>query len=78
MAHNGIDARDRPAVIGCTEHVESGELCGKAAEWVSVGGHLNALTHAPRCLPHALAARREGCHIRPISKAEFAAGILNG
>ena len=78
VIQDDVEAVDRPAAIGCTEQMESGELCGEAAEWVSVGGHLTALTHAPRCLPHALTARREGCHIRPISKAEFAAGILDG
>jgi hypothetical protein len=78
VAQDDITAVDRPAAIVCTEPVESGGLCGEAAEWISLGGHSYALAPAPRCLPHALAARRTGCHIRPISKAEFAAGILDG
>ncbi len=78
VTQDDFKAADRPAAIGCTEQVESGELCGEAAEWASLGGHFNALTHAPRCLAHALTARREGCHIRPISKAEFAAGTVDG
>jgi hypothetical protein len=60
----------------CSEPVEPAGLCGAAAEWVCLSGRLYALSAAPRCLPHALVARRTGSRIRPISPAELAAGSL--
>jgi hypothetical protein len=56
--------------------LDHGGLCDAAAEWVALGGHSYELTPVPRCLDHALAARRAGCYIRPISKDEFATGSL--
>jgi hypothetical protein len=77
VTEDGIHVPDPPAMITCTEPLDRGGLCDAAAEWVALGGHSYELTPVPRCLDHALAARRAGCYIRPISKDEFATGSLD-
>ena len=77
VTEDGIHVPDPPAMITCTEPLDRGGFCDAAAEWVALGGHSYDLTPVPRCLDHALAARRAGCYIRPISKDEFAAGSLD-
>jgi hypothetical protein len=73
-----IGVSDRPPAMTCTAEIDQGALCDQAAEWVALSGPSYALIPAPRCLAHALEARRAGCHIRPISQQEFAAGRLDG
>lgn len=77
MTENDNDVPDHPTMITCTEPSDRGGLCDAAAEWVALGGHSYELTPVPRCLDHALAARRAGCYIRPISKEELATGSLD-
>lgn len=77
VTENDIYAPAPPAVIACTEPLDGGGSCDAAAEWVALGGHSYDLTPAPRCLDHALAARRAGYYIRPMSKDEFAIGSLD-
>jgi hypothetical protein len=72
-----IDNAERPPIMACTEVLEDGASCNEPAEWVALSGPSYAMTAASRCLNHALAARRAGCHIRPISQQELAAGKLD-
>jgi hypothetical protein len=78
VTDTNIDSANRQRAMACTEPMENGAVCNEPAEWVALSGPSYALTAASRCLDHALAARRAGCHIRPISGQEFAAGKLDG
>ena len=60
----------------CTEVGADDEMCGLPAEWVALKGPIYSLVASPRCIAHAVAASQDGCRIRPITPAEFAAGEL--
>jgi hypothetical protein len=60
----------------CTEVGADGEMCGLPADWVALKGPIDSMVASPRCIAHAVAASRDGCRIRPMTPAEFAAGKL--
>ena len=64
------------AALICTDVGPDDEMCGLPAEWVSLRGPIYSMLASPRCIAHAVAASRDGCRIRPITPAEFAAGEL--